>query len=139
MKDQLFFLTADSDVEVEKKPAKKPTAVSRTNGSPSKKTAGGKVLRNQTRSAKDEAHHTAAAKMLEHQRGLHQQLQEAGLQRYSEAGDSSAGKEGKGWRKFQSYKGEAALPAEVERMRVGVLDIPDICPMNSFLYVLDLH
>ena len=31
--------------------------------------------------------------------------------------------EGKGWKKFQSYKGEGALPQEADRLRVCV--IPD--------------
>jgi hypothetical protein len=29
------------------------------------------------------------------------------------------GKEGKGWKKFQSYKGDGALPSEVDKLRVG--------------------
>jgi hypothetical protein len=29
-----------------------------------------------------------------------------------------AGKEGKGWKKFLSYKGEGALPSEVDNLRV---------------------
>jgi nucleosome binding factor SPN SPT16 subunit len=122
VKDQLFFLTSESDEEKEKakKPAKKLPAIPRANGSPTKKTVAGKVLRNATRSAKDDAHQTASAKILEHQRELHIQLQESGLQRYSEVGDTSAGKEGKGWRKFQSYRGEAAVPPEAEKLRVSV-------------------
>lgn len=81
---------------------------------------GGKVLRNQSRRAvQDEVHTTAVSRLLEHQRALHENLQTDGLQRYSEDGIGHGGKEGKGWKKFQSYKGEGALPAEVDRLRVG--------------------
>lgn len=118
-KDTLFFLTPESDEEKTQKERKPPTT-SRMNGSPQKKTAGTKVLRNQTRRAvQDEVHTSAAARLSEHQRELHEKLQTEGIQRYMEGGGGSGGKEGKGWKKFQSYKGEAALPNEVDRMRVS--------------------
>lgn len=63
---------------------------------------------------------TTVAKITEHQRELHQHLQAGGLERYSEGGGGLAGKEGKTWKRFQSYKGEAGLPKEVESMRVGI-------------------
>jgi hypothetical protein len=84
------------------------------------KTAGGKVLRNKTRSAaQQEVLQTTAAKIHEHQRELHEQLQTNGLAKYSEEGDGTSGKEGKSWKRFQSYKGEAALPKETESLRVS--------------------
>jgi nucleosome binding factor SPN SPT16 subunit len=116
-KDTLFYLTRD-DSEEEKVRQKPPT---KTNGnaSPMKnKTAGGKVLRNKTRSAAQEEAHSTGAKIAEHQKEIHNQLQEQGLARYSEEGDGANGKEGKAWKKFQSYKGEAGLPKEVETLRV---------------------
>ena len=83
------------------------------------KTAGGKVLRNKTRSAaQEEAIQSISAKIGDHQKELHHQLQEQGLAKYSEEGDGANGKEGKAWKKFQSYKGEAGLPKEVEGLRV---------------------
>jgi nucleosome binding factor SPN SPT16 subunit len=83
------------------------------------KTAGGKVLRNKTRSAaQEEAMQSTGAKISEHQKELHYQLQEQGLARYSEEGDGANGKEGKSWKRFQSYKGEVGLPKEVELLRV---------------------
>lgn len=94
--------------------------IPRKNGSPPKKTVAGKVLRNQTRrAAQDEVHQTAAAKLAEHQRELHDQLQTQGLEKFSEEGEGKEGKEGKGWKKFQSYKGEAGLPGDVEKLRVS--------------------
>jgi nucleosome binding factor SPN SPT16 subunit len=130
-KDTLFFLTPDSEEEKSKKSDKKVPVLPKANGSQTKqKTVGGKVLRNQTRrAAHDEVHLTAAAKLVEHQQELHEKLQTEGLQRYSESGGGSGGKEGKGWKKFQSYKGEGALPAEVERMRVS------ICPKSNIIYL----
>lgn len=81
---------------------------------------GGKVLRTKTRSAaQEEVLQTTAAKIREHQIELHAQLQEEGLAKHSEDGGGSGGKEGKGWKRFQSYKGEAALPKEAESMKVN--------------------
>jgi nucleosome binding factor SPN SPT16 subunit len=121
----MFFLNSESDQDV--KPASKakkaPKAVPNGNPSPLKnKTAGGKVLRNKTRgAAQAESMQSASQKIAEHQAELHTQLQKEGLAKYSEAGEGSGGKEGQGWKKFQSYKGEAALPKEVESLRVRVL------------------
>lgn len=121
-KDTLFFLTPDDADEKPKKSERKPPVQARANRSPPKKTVAGKVLRNQTRrAAQDEVHLTAAAKLAEHQRELHEKLQAEGLEKFSEDGGGTGGKEGKGWKKFQSYKGEAGLPVEVERLRVSNL------------------
>lgn len=117
-KDTLFYLTRDESEE--EKVRQKPPTKSNGNASPMKnKTAGGKVLRNKTRGAtQEEAMQSSSAKIAEHQRELHDRLQEQGLVRYSEEGDGANGKEGKAWKKFQSYKGEAGLPKEVEMLRV---------------------
>jgi nucleosome binding factor SPN SPT16 subunit len=116
-KDTLFFLTQDSGDEI--KPSKKSPAAPLKNGSPAKlKTAGTKVLRNQRRAAQDEVHQSALAKIIEHQRELHEILQTRGLARFSEDGVGMSGKEGNSWKKFQSYKGEGALPPEVDKLRV---------------------
>ncbi|ETW85685.1 hypothetical protein HETIRDRAFT_424855 [Heterobasidion irregulare TC 32-1] len=121
-KDTLFYITRDGGEE-ESKQAKKPAAKP-TNGNPSPtkhKTAGGKVLRNKTRSAaQEEVLQSAATKIKEHQRELHQSLQAEGLEKYSEEGASGGGKEGKGWKRFQSYKGELGLPKEAESLRIFV-------------------
>ena len=116
-KETLFYINraSSSDEEVSQKPSTKTNG----NASPMKnKTAGGKVLRNKTRSATQEEAQSTSAKIAEHQKELHEQLQEQGLARYSEEGDGANGKEGKSWKRFQSYKGEAGLPKEVETLRV---------------------
>ena len=132
VKDTLFFLTSDSDAEAEEeakrkgdkatssKPAKKPPTKPTHNGSPAKtKSVGGKQLRNQNRRAvQDEVHQSQLAKLIEHQKELATRLQEQGIAKFSENGAAVGGKEGKGWKKFQSYKGEFALPPEIERLRV---------------------
>lgn len=122
-KDTLFFLNPESEDEKPKGKDKNRASAPKANGSPTKqKTIAGKVLRNQTRrAAQDEVHQTALAKLIEHQRELHERLQAEGLQKFSEDGGGNGGKEGKGWRKFQSYKGEGALPTEVERLRVCLI------------------
>ena len=115
-----FFLTNDSELEKPQKNGKKAPTVPTANGSPLKqKTIAGKVLRNQTRRAvQDEVHQTATARLIDHQRELHENLQAQGLAKFSENGVGYSGKEGKGWKKFQSYKGDGALPTEVDRLRV---------------------
>lgn len=119
----MFFLTQDDDRAQASAPTKKalpPKAGANGSASPTKhKTAGGKVLRNKTRSAaQDDVLQTMAAKIAEHQRELHQRLHTEGLARFSAGAGGTGGKEGKGWKRFQSYKGEAALPREVETLRV---------------------
>jgi len=119
-KHVMFFSDDGSEEEDAKAPTKKGA-----NGNPSplkNKTAGGKVLRNKTRNAGHaEASQSSAAKITEHQRELHAQLHKNGLAKYSESGSGAGGKEGQGWKKFQSYKGELGLPKEVENLRVGVI------------------
>lgn len=123
----MFFLNQDEgEGQSSKAPKKLPTAkaVANGNASPAKnKMAGGKVLRNKTRSAaQEELVQSMAAKIAEHQRELHGRLHQEGLARFSEGGGGTGGKEGKGWKRFQSYKGEAALPREVENLRVSCVD-----------------
>lgn len=120
----MFFLNQDEgEGQSSKAPKKPPVAKAGVNGnaSPAKnKMAGGKVLRNKTRSAAhEELAQSMAAKIAEHQRELHAKLHQEGLARFSEGGGGTGGKEGKGWKRFQSYKGEAALPREVENLRVS--------------------
>ena len=122
MKDTMFFLNQE-EAESSKAPAKKaPSAKTGANGnaSPTKnKVAGSKVLRSKTRSAaQEEVIETMNSKIAEHQKELHAKLHAEGLARFSESGGGTGGKEGKGWKRFQSYKGEAALPREVESLRV---------------------
>lgn len=121
VKDTMFFLNQE-EAESSKAPTKKAqTAKGGANGnaSPAKnKTAGGKVLRNKTRSAAQEELVQSMAKIGEHQRVLHAKLHMEGLAKFSEGSGGTGGKEGKAWKRFQSYKGEAALPREVESLRV---------------------
>jgi nucleosome binding factor SPN SPT16 subunit len=116
-KDVVFFLNA----EEEKKSSKAPVRKDIKTGSPVKhKMAGNKVLRNKTRSsAQEEADNSAAVKLANHQRELHEARQREGLAKYSEEGKGGAGKEGKSWKRFQSYKSESALPPEVQSLRVS--------------------
>jgi nucleosome binding factor SPN SPT16 subunit len=125
-RDTLFFLNSGKDAKPAKKPPVKPLA--NANGSPAKnKTVGGKVLRTKTRSAAlEDVIQSTVAKIAEHQKDLHSALQADGLAKYSEEGGGLSGKEGKSWKRFQSYKGEGALPPQVEQMRV----CPEICRPN---------
>ena len=113
----MFFSEDGSEEEETKASAKKGA-----NGNPSplkNKTAGGKVLRNKTRNAgQEETTQSTATRIAEHQKELHAQLHKNGLAKYSEGGSGAGGKEGQGWKKFQSYKGELGLPKEVEGLRV---------------------
>ena len=118
-KHVMFFSDDGSEEEDTTAPTKKGA-----NGNPSplkNKTAGGKVLRNKTRNAGQEVTAQSTAKIAEHQRELHAQLHKSGLAKYSESGSGAGGKEGQGWKKFQSYKGELGLPKEVEGLRVSIV------------------
>ena len=61
---------------------------------------------------------TNMAKVKEHQTKLHAQLQAEGLAKQYEDGDGTSGKEGKRWKWFQRYKGDAGLPKEAASMKV---------------------
>jgi len=118
-KHVMFFSDDGSEEEDTAAPTKKGT---NGNQSPLKnKTAGGKVLRNKTRNAGQEEAAQSTAKIAVHQRELHAQLHKSGLAKYSESGSGAGGKEGQGWKKFQSYKGELGLPKEVEGLRVSTV------------------
>ena len=119
-KDVLFFLNTEDDISKKSKPAARKDVLA---GSPIKnKMAGNKVLRNKTRSAaQEQAANSAAVKLVTHQQELHEARQREGLAKYSEEGKGGAGKEGKSWKRFQSYKSESALPPEVQTLRVSCL------------------
>ena len=122
-KDTLFFLNQEdggAEAQSSKTPKKPPTTKIANGSSPTKnKIVGGKMLRNKTRSsAQEELVQTTAAKIAEHQKELHSRLQAEGIAKYSEGGGGTASKEGKSWKRFQSYKGEAGLPREAESLRV---------------------
>ncbi|PAV23533.1 FACT complex subunit SPT16 [Pyrrhoderma noxium] len=123
-KDVLFFLNSPSDEEEDKPKSSKKAPAKPLNGnaSPAKhKVAGGKVLRNKTRSAaQEDVILTTVARIAEHQKELHAARQRDGLAKYSEEGQGTGHKEGKGWKRFQSYKGEAGLPREVESLKIYV-------------------
>lgn len=62
---------------------------------------------------------TTVTRIKDHQKELHASLQREGLAKYSDDGIKHGEKEGKGWKRFQSYKGESALPKDVESLRVS--------------------
>ncbi|EIN07653.1 FACT complex subunit SPT16 [Punctularia strigosozonata HHB-11173 SS5] len=134
-RDTMFYINQEEEKKPQK-PAKAAPSKALVNGSPMKnKTAGGKVLRNKTRSAaQEEVLQSTAAKIHEHQRELHAALQSEGLAKYSEEGDGAGKNEAKSWKRFQSYKGEAGLPREVENLRIFVdrKMASVIVPINGF-------
>ncbi len=82
--------------------------------------AGSKVLRAKTRQQflDPEASTSLLSRITAHQKELHGQRQEEGIARFA-GEDHEGGKEdGKSWKKFQSYKGEAGLPKEAESLKV---------------------
>lgn len=81
------------------------------------KVAGTKVLRGKTRGAASEDNLEIQAKLAAHQKVLHQQRQQEGLTRWAGEEGDLTNKEGKQWKKFQSYRGEAGLP-EIEELKV---------------------
>ncbi len=83
------------------------------------KVVGGKALRQKTRGAQSQQDaQTTQAKIVAHQKELHAKRQADGLARYEAGAGAGAGQEGKSWKRFVSYKGEAGLPEEVKDARV---------------------
>ncbi|KAF8531659.1 FACT complex subunit SPT16 [Gautieria morchelliformis] len=120
-KEFLFFF--DDEPKAKKsspaKPKKAlPAATKNGKPSPAQKVVGNKVLRGKTRGAASEDALEVQAKLAQHQKALHQQRHQDGLARWAEEEGDVNGKEGKAWKKFQSYKGDGALPHEVEDLRV---------------------
>jgi nucleosome binding factor SPN SPT16 subunit len=144
-KDTLFFLSnGEDESKVSSKPTKKPPVkplLNGNNGSPAKnKTVAGKVLRNKTRSAaQEEVLMSTAAKIAEHQKELHSHTQSEGLAKYSEEGGGGGGKEGKSWKRFQSYKGEAALPPQSESLRVSPESIPFLTSAIDTVFISQIY
>jgi nucleosome binding factor SPN SPT16 subunit len=117
-KDCLFFIDQEEDEPKQKQKPKPPKA------SPQKtannKVAGNKVLRTQTRSAGGaEVMQTTRTKIYPHQKELHAKRQAEGLARFENGAGGAAGGEEKTWKRFISYKGEAALPPEVNEPKVN--------------------
>lgn len=89
--------------------------------SPANKVVGNKVLRGKTRGAAVDNLQEEQAKLAAHQKILHQQRQQEGLARWAGEEGDLTGKEGKTWKKYQSYKGEGALPPVVQNMKVNYI------------------
>jgi nucleosome binding factor SPN SPT16 subunit len=134
-RDTMFYINQEQEKKPEKSTKQAPTKPPPKSSPMKNKTAGGKVLRNKTRSAaQDEVLHSTAAKIHEHQRELHAALQADGIAKYSEEGEGTGKNEAKSWKRFQSYKGEAGLPREVESLRIFVDRKMSsvILPINGF-------
>lgn len=121
-KECMFYLSHEEER------AGKPSGVRENGRAPNgkaspvaNKIAGSKVLRNKTRGAANEdIAMSTSAKIAGHQKSLHAQLQEEGMKKYADGGKGARGKEGKSWKRFASYKGDAGLPNEVESLRIFV-------------------
>ncbi|PVG03034.1 FACT complex subunit SPT16 [Serendipita vermifera] len=132
-KDCLFFIEQEEDVPKPKPKSKAPKA------SPQKpannKVAGNKVLRTQTRSAGGaEVTQTTRSKIYPHQKELHAKRQAEGLARFENGASGTAGGEEKTWKRFVSYKGEAALPPEINEPKIYIdkKALTVVLPINGF-------
>ena len=122
------------------KPKQRPDKKAKNGGmAPAEsKVVGGKALRQKTRGAQSQQNaQTTQAKIVAHQKELHAKRQADGLARYEAGSGAGAGQEGKGWKRFVSYKGEAGLPEEVKDARVRGLCRPSHNSM--FITFLDIH
>jgi len=122
-KEFLFFFDEEPKGKATTPAKPKKTALpSVKNGkaSPANKVVGNKVLRGKTRGSAVDNLQEEQVKLAAHQKILHQQRQQEGLARWAGEDGDLTGKEGKTWKKFQSYKGEAALPPEVQNLKIHV-------------------
>ncbi|KIO31093.1 hypothetical protein M407DRAFT_19971 [Tulasnella calospora MUT 4182] len=150
-KDVLFSFNDDepapkgkSKENGEAKPAK-----SKANGASPKKgelksvQAGSKVLRAKTRQQfmDPEASTSLSARITTHQKELHSQRQEEGIARFAGEDDRTGREDGKIFKRFQSYKGEAALPKEVESLRIYVdrKNSSVVLPINGFAVAFHIN
>lgn len=130
-KDPSDFIFRFEDPDDKPVPSKvngkaKPTAKLDTDSRPAKVSGvvvGSKVLRGKTRQQlmDPDASKTVSAKIAAHQKDLHAQRQEEGIAKYAAEGGGAGEDNGKAWKRFTSYKGEAALPKESESLRVSVV------------------
>lgn len=123
-KDCLFFFQSDEPTSKPKQTKDKGSALK--GGSPKKqmsqKMAAGHVLRTQTRSGGGaEVMQTTRTKIYPHQVELHARRQSEGTARFESGAGGTGGGEGKTWKRFVSYKGEAGLPSEVTEPKVSFL------------------
>ncbi|KAG8825408.1 FACT complex subunit spt16 [Serendipita sp. 401] len=127
-KDCLFFFQQDNEEKPKPKSAPKPA-------SPAKKIAGGKALRTATRSGGGaENVQTVRTKNYPHQVELHAKRQSEGLARYESGGGGGGGAERKTWKRFVSYKGDAALPTEISEPKIYIdkKALTVVLPINGY-------
>lgn len=77
------------------------------------------MLRGKNRTEGAEMDLSAQQQLKEHQKQLHEQRQERGLERFAEGGDGKGGEEKKVWKRYESYKKEDQLPKQVANFRVS--------------------
>ncbi|CCA69595.1 probable SPT16-general chromatin factor (Subunit of the heterodimeric FACT complex) [Serendipita indica DSM 11827] len=113
-KECMFFFQNEEEVKPKPKAPKQE--------SPKKsKIVGGKALRTATRSGGGaEVAQNVRTKIYPHQVELHAKRQADGLARYESGGGAGTGAETKSWKRFISYKGEAALPAECSEPKIYI-------------------
>ncbi|KAG8696067.1 FACT complex subunit spt16 [Ceratobasidium sp. 394] len=113
----------------------KPTSAKK-HASPNGKMVGSKVLRTKTRQQflDNDTSASTLARITTHQKELHAQRLADGLERFADDEGGDGGKERKTWKRFQSYKGEAGLPKEVDSMRIHVdrRNMTIVVPIHGF-------
>ncbi|KAG8690718.1 FACT complex subunit spt16 [Ceratobasidium sp. 423] len=140
--DEVMFFFQDEAASKSKSKSDSPSkskskpASAKKVASPNGKMVGSKVLRNKTRqqSADQDASASTLARIAAHQKELHAQRQADGMDRFADEEGGTGGKERKTWKRFQSYKGDAALPKEVDSMRIHVdrRNMTIVVPVHGF-------
>ncbi|KAG8735431.1 FACT complex subunit spt16 [Ceratobasidium sp. 414] len=139
--DEVMFFFQDDDAKGKGKPdspskSKSKPASAKKNASPNGKVVGSKVLRTKTRQQflDNDTSASTLARITAHQRELHAQRLADGLERFADDEGGDGGKERKTWKRFQSYKGEAGLPKEVDSMRIHVdrRNMTIVVPVHGF-------
>ncbi|QRV75255.1 SPT16-general chromatin factor (subunit of the heterodimeric FACT complex) [Ceratobasidium sp. AG-Ba] len=139
--DEVMFFLQDDDAKSKNKPdspsksKSKPTSAKK-NASPNGKVAGSKVLRTKTRQQflDNDTSASTLARITAHQKELHAQRLADGLERFADDEGGDGGKERKTWKKFQSYRGDAGLPKEVDSMRIHIdrRNMTIVVPVHGF-------
>lgn len=132
--ETIFFKDDDEESEdtKETKPKKKQEQLDGVE-------AGGKVLRNRTRT--DQMDNSAQEKFASHQRELAIQKQEDGLSRFADQSTKGSKDNGKSFKKFESYKKDHMLPVKTNDLRIMIDQRAQtvILPIYGFAVPFHIH
>lgn len=108
-KEVAFYFKDDEPEEKVKEKKSAPKQVTNT-----------AILKTKLRGERKEVDEGSEQRRKEHQKQLHAQKQQEGLERYAKEGTSGTGDKKKAIKRFESYKRDAQLPPSVKELKIVV-------------------